>query len=99
MGIIAVSIGAGICELGGITHPYEIGRDTAAEAGDFRHHIAPQIGRRRVAVQVKKHRLTFAKLDIGHSLAVDPDEFLGVRLAAARHRHLPPVGGVAGAIV
>ena len=99
MGAIAVSFGAGICELVGLTHPYEIKRDAAAEAGNFRHHIAPQIRRGRIAVQEKKRRLAFAKLDIGHSLVADHGEFLGVRLEAMRHRHLLPVGGIPGAKV
>ena len=95
----AVSVGAGVCELVGIAHPDEIWREATAEAGDLRHHIAPQVRRGRIAVQEKKRWLAFANLDIGHSLVADHGEFLGVRLEAMRHRHLLPVGGIPGAKV
>ena len=82
-----VSIGAGVLEFVGSTHPNQIRGDTAARLGNFRHDVAPQVRRGRVAVQKEKNRRAVAELDIGHALAVDGEELLGVRFDAVRSGH------------
>ena len=83
----AVSIGAGMLEFVGNAHPNQIRRDTAARLGNFRHDVAPQVRRGRVAVQKEKNRRAVTELDIGHALAVDGEELLGVRFDAMRSGH------------
>ena len=56
----AVGVGAGVAELVRIAHADQVGRDNAANRRDCRHHIAPQIGRGRVAVQEQKFRALWA---------------------------------------
>ena len=82
-----VGIGAGVFELFGVAHADQVRRHAAAEPGHLRHDVAPEIGRSRIAVQKEKRRFAFAELDIGHALAVDEGEFLGVRIDAV-WRHL-----------
>ncbi len=57
VGLEAVGLGARIVEFFGIAHADQIGRDSAAEPRNLRHHRAPQIGRGRVAVEEQKHPL------------------------------------------
>jgi len=88
----AVGVRARVFELAGIAHADQIRRHAAAEPGNLRHHIAPEIGGGRVAVEKEKHRLARAEFDIGHALAVHDGKFLWVRFDAVRHRHSSPLG-------
>jgi hypothetical protein len=83
----AVSIGAGVLEFVGNAHPNQIRRDTSARLCNFRHDVAPQERGGRVAVQKEENRLAAAELDIGHALAVDGEELLGVWFDAMRSGH------------
>ena len=71
---VGVAAGPGVLELVGIPHADQVAGDQAAEAGAMRHHIAPEIGRGRVAV-LEHDRVAAAVLDIGHALAFDGGEF------------------------
>ena len=73
---VAVAVGAGRSELVAVAHADEIAGDEATEAGAVGHDVAPQIGRRGVAVLEHDCRAG-ALVDVGHAPAVDVGELLG----------------------
>src|SRR5271156_1230753 len=72
---IGVTVGSGIRQLGRVAHPDEVTGDEAAETTAGRHHIAPEIGRGRVAM-LEDDRGAFALINIGHAMAVNLEELL-----------------------
>ena len=67
---VSVAVGTRVIEFVGIAHADQIDGDAASMVRQFRHNVAPQVGRRRVAV-LKDNRVTFTHLDVGHTLAID----------------------------
>jgi len=68
-----------------VAHADEVGHDAATKPGDVRHDVAPQVRRRRVAVQ-EDDRRTGPDVDVGHVDAVDVDVLFGERKLGT-HRH------------
>src|SRR3546814_1330197 len=63
--------------------------DQPSQPGAMRHDIAPQIGRRRIAV-LEEDRIAGPLIDIGHAPALDLNEFLLAKwLCAEAHRYSP----------
>src|SRR5439155_17338728 len=62
----------------GPAHADEIGRDAAAETGQVRDDVAPQIRRGRVTVE-EDNGITATLIDIGHACTVDLDALQGER--------------------
>ena len=74
-------------ELGGVAHADQVAGDQAPEAAAVRHHVAPQIGRGRVAV-LEDDRVALALIQIGHAPALHGEELLlRERGGADRHGH------------
>jgi len=76
MGGEAIGIGSRILQFAGIAHADQVRRDQPAATVEFGHHVAPKIGRCRIAVE-KQHRRADTPLVIGHSAIQDIDERLG----------------------
>ena len=66
-GVRGEGVGAAlrVGELAGLAHADQVRRDAAAQVLHVRDDVAPQVGRRRVAVQ-EDDRITFADVDVGH---------------------------------
>ena len=71
---VARVIDEAITDIGfvGAAHADQIGRDAAADAAHVRDYVAPQVGRRWIAVQ-KHDRIAAALVDVGHACAVHLD--------------------------
>jgi len=74
-----VSIGARVLQLVGVAHADQVGGDQAAPALQVRHDVAPQVRRRRVAVE-EDDGGPLADIHIGHADAQN----LGERAPIAR---------------
>src|SRR3546814_5778088 len=76
-------------ELVRIAHADQVTGDQPSQPGAMRHDIAPQIGRRRIAV-LEEDRIAGPFIDIGHAPALDLNEFLLAKwLCAEAHRYSP----------
>src|SRR5262245_51746138 len=80
----AIRVRAARDELVGVAHPDEIGRDAASRTLEVRDHVAPEIRRRRVAVQ-EDDGIALPDLDVCHPPAVDRGVLLRVALAGIDH--------------
>jgi len=78
--VIDEAVGA-VGRVAGIAHADEIGGETASERQEIRNDVAPEIGRRRVAME-EDDRISLADIDIHH---------VGVE-----HRYALSVGDVFG---
>jgi hypothetical protein len=67
---VAVAVRAGRAELVRATHPDHVGRDQPSQPLQVWHHVAPQVGRRRVAVR-EDDGVSLALVDVGHLAAFD----------------------------
>jgi hypothetical protein len=82
---VAVAVGAGGRELGTVAHADQIAGDEPPEAGAVGHDVAPQVGRRGVAV-LEHDRRPGALVDVAHAPTFDIGELLGgERLGRYRH--------------
>lgn len=79
MGGETVGIRLHIRQLAGIPHADQIRRDQAALPFKLGNHIAPEIGRGRIAVQ-EQDRRALAALVIGHAVTEHVDKYLCERL-------------------
>ena len=83
-----IAVRARVIELVTIAHANQVWRDQASLACKVGHHIAPQIGRHRVAMQ-EDNRIAGPFFDIGHLLTMDGGKFLFV---AERRSHASTSG-------
>src|SRR3546814_4042269 len=86
---IGITRGPRRIELVRIAHADQVTGDQPSQPGAMRHDIAPQIGRRRIAV-LEEDRIAGPFIDIGHAPALDLNEFLLAKwLCAEAHRYSP----------
>src|SRR3546814_5082614 len=86
---IGITLGPRRIELVRIAHADQVTGDQPSQPGAMRHDIAPQIGRRRIAV-LEEDRIAGPFIDIGHAPALDLNEFLLAKwLCAEAHRYSP----------
>src|SRR3546814_7857332 len=72
---IGITLGPRRIELVRIAHADQVTGDQPSQPGAMRHDIAPQIGRRRIAV-LEEDRIAGPFIDIGHAPALYLNEFL-----------------------
>jgi hypothetical protein len=82
---VGVAVRAGGVQLVGVAHPDQVAGDQATQASAGRHHVTPEVGRRRVAV-LEDDRGALALVDVGHPVALNLGELLlGERPAGVGH--------------
>src|SRR5262249_60827173 len=72
--------------LAGVAHPDQVGGEAAVTARDVGDDVAPEIGRRRVAVQ-EDDRIPGACVDVGHLGVEDSDTLSGVWVSYGKWAH------------
>src|SRR3546814_12726680 len=72
---IGITLGPRRIELVRIAHADQVTGDQPSQPGEMRHDIAPQIGRRRIAV-LEEDRIAGHIIDISHAPALDLYEFI-----------------------
>src|SRR3546814_5548515 len=86
---ISITFGPRRIELVRMAHADQVTGDQPSQPGAMRHDIAPQIGRRRIAV-LEEDRIAGPFIDIGHAPALDLNELLLAKwLCAEAHRYSP----------
>ena len=69
-----------------LAHTDQIGSKTATEHVDMRDDVAPEVGRRGIAVQ-EDDRLARARVDVGDLRVEDPDALAGMRIRDRERCH------------